>query len=221
MEDQEPKRRYREPRTIYSFTTSAKLPTVAQTLVISSGNHAAAYLLNTLQDEYIDWKVTGTKGDQVSTQLLGRVYPYQGDLVVILTGKIAENAAVPAIEYLLSNITCGKVVALDSMLISLYIGPQQADLVYLSNPQGRDLVPSASRLSIGNMLKGFSAAALLVSELKGIPGIAAIALVPDHVLTSSTCRFYESFPLYPPSVQGYVRGIAATEQSIYSHNLYS
>jgi len=221
MEDQGVKKRYREPRTVYSFGFSAGLPAAVHRLVISCGNHAAAYLLSSLGEEYVEWKATGTKGEQAATQLLGRIYQYQGDLVVLLTGKVSENAAVPALESLLSSITCPSVVALDSILLSQYTGSPTSTLLYLSNPQAQKSVPPASILGTGNVLKGFSAAALLVCEVRSIPCIAAIALVPDHVLCSSTCRLFESLALYSPSSQGYLRGIAATERSVYSHNVYS
>lgn len=211
-------KRYREPNTVYSFTTSADLPSSAPLIVVGTGKHAAAYLLNSLPGKYTDWNVTTTKGERITTVHLGKIYTREEKLVVIVTGKVDEYALIPSMQYLFSTVVSQKVLVLDSMLLSDYIGSPSANLVCLSNRQGQSLPQVSCQIESGNMLSGVSAAVLLVCEALEIPCSAAIALTPDHVLSSSTCHLFAPTGISPSPDGSYIPGISVTEQTL--HNIY-
>lgn len=221
MEETQSRERYHEPRTVYSFAF-AGTTSVKSTLILASGRHAAAFVLSHVAAAPVTLKVTARQGEHTSTWDCASCYETADHWVAVMGHKPCDDFAYPMVEFLLTTFSPSKVLALDSLLLGDYVGEPGNYVKYLSNPQGLSSVQDP--LAPGNVLRGVSAASVLIGEIRGLPSMAIVILASDHVLSSSTCRLYELAPLLTPIVtakDGYAKGIAAVEREVYSHNIYS
>jgi len=221
MEAPASRERYHEPRTVYTFALSSPAET-KPTLVLASGRHASAFVLSHLVSVPVTLKVTATKADTQSVWDCATLYSTSDHWVVVLALKSCDDFAYHMLEFLFATLSPAKALALDSVLQSDYIGDPGQGVKYLSNPQGKSLVQET--LAPGNVLRGVSAACVLLGEAKNLPCAVVVVLTSDYVLASATCRLFETSPLLASllTAQGsYAKGIAAVERSVYSHNIYS
>ena len=222
MEGQQTEGRYREPKTVYSFSVGAQALTQCGTLVLVSGRHASAFALTHVTGPAVQWRVTATKGESKTTSDYAEIYPHSDHWVAVLTSKASEEMAYAAITFALESFHPGKVLTVASILEGEYIG-QGTGVRYLANSMARGIVPEDALLEPGNVLRGVAAASVLQGEVKGVPAASVSVIVPDHVLSSSICKLFEQAPLLRPLLTSgqYSKGIATVENRVYSHNIYS
>lgn len=221
MEAPASRERYHEPRTVYTFTLSSPVET-KPTLVLASGRHASAFVLSHITTVPVTLKVTATKADHQSVWDCATLYSAADHWVAVLALKSCDDFAYHMLEFLFTTLSPTKALALDSVLQTDYIGDPGNGVKYLSNPQGKSLVQET--IAPGNVLRGVSAACVLLGETKNLPCVVVAVLTSDHVLSSSTCRLFENSPLLTPLITAggsYEKGISAVERSVYSHNIYS
>lgn len=221
MEGPASRERYHEPRTLYTFALSSPAET-KPTLVLASGRHASAFVLSQVTAAPVTLKVTAAKGEQQSTWDCATLYMTADHWVAVMALKSCDEFAYHMLEFLFATLSPARALALDSILESDYVGEPGKGVKYLSNPQGKALVQET--MAPGNVLRGVGAACVLLGEVKNLPCAVVLILTSDHVLSSSTCRLYETSPLLSTLVTSpgsYTKGISAVERSVYSHNIYS